>query len=451
MPGEEGERGAAGLFGSIVTTDELAAATSDRAWVQAMLDAEVALAAALETMGLVPQGTHPAVSDAADAAFFDPDELGRSARLGGNPVIPLVAQLRDRVEPSFSDWVHFGATSQDILDTAAMIVAERAGAPIERSLRLLCDGCAELAERHRSTLMVGRTLLQHALPTTFGLKAAGWLVEACAALDTMRSTRSRLPVQLGGAVGTLAAFGGTGVDVFERMAAELGLAVPTMPWHTDRSIMVELAGALATVAGAGAKIAWDIGLMMQSEVGEVSEPAAEGRGGSSTLPQKRNPVGTAAALAAHRQASALVSVFFAAMANEHERAVGGWQAEWQSLTSLLRLAGGVAAQVAETVAGLEVDAAAMAANLDRSGDLLLSERIVLTLAPVIGRSGADRAVQGAAARSRTSGNTFAEELAADPEAGPPLAGRLEELLDPSGYLGSADELIDRALFLYRDL
>jgi 3-carboxy-cis,cis-muconate cycloisomerase len=449
LPGDEEGPGAAGLFGAIVTTDELAAATSDRAWVQAMLDAEVVLAMAAETTGLVPEGTYPAVRDAGDAAHFDPDELGRSARLGGNPVIPLVAQLRDRVGPEFGDWVHFGATSQDILDTAAMIVAERAGELIEQSLGSLCEGCAELCERHRTTLMVGRTLLQHALPTTFGLKAAGWLVEAFNALDSLGAARSRLPVQLGGAVGTLAAFGESGVDVLDLMAEDLGLVVPTMPWHTDRSVMVDLASALGTVAGAGAKIAWDIGLMMQSEVREVFEPASEGRGGSSTLPQKRNPVGTAAVLSAHRQASALVSVFFGAMANEHERAVGGWQAEWQTLTSLLRLAGGVAAQVAETVRGLEVDADAMAANLARSGDVLLSERIVLTLTPVLGRSAASRAVQEAAERSQASGRPFAEELASDPQAGPPLAGRLDELLDPAGYLGSADALIDRALSWYR--
>ena len=213
--------------------------------------------------------------------------------------------------------------------------------------------------------------------------------------------------------------------------------------------MVELASALGLVAGTGAKIAWDVGLMMQSEVGEAFEPSAAGRGGSSTLPQKRNPVGAAAVSSAHRQASALVSVLFAAMANEHERAVGGWQAEWQTLTSLLRLAGGVAARVAETVGGLEIDPGAMSANLARSGDVLLSERIVVALVPAIGRAAATRAVQQAAERSQASGHPFADELAADPVAGPLLEGRLAELLEPAGYLGSTDALIDRALARYR--
>jgi 3-carboxy-cis,cis-muconate cycloisomerase len=448
LPGDDGEPGG-GLFGSIVTTDALAAATSDRAWVQAMLDTEVALAKAEERVGVVPPGTALAVREASDTARFDTDELGRAARLGGNPVIPLVAVLRDQLGPGAGDWVHLGATSQDILDTGAMLVADRACSLVEESLSVLCAGCAQLCERHRSTLMAGRTLLQHALPTTFGLKAAGWLTSTVEARAALRSVRARLPVQLGGAVGTLAALGDQGLAVLEAMAEDLGLIVPTIPWHTDRTVVVQLASALGLVAGTGAKIAWDVGLMMQSEVREAFEPRAKGRGGSSTLPQKRNPVGAAAVSSAHRQVSALVSVLFAAMANEHERAVGGWQVEWQTLTSLLRLAGGVAAQVAETIAGLEVDPGTMSANLAHSGDVLMSERVVLALAPAIGRSAATRAVEEAAERSRASGREFGEELAADPVAGPRLAGRLAELFEQAGYLGSADALIDRALARYR--
>lgn len=449
MSGEAGEA-AGGLFGSIVTTDALLAATSDRAWLEAMLETEVALAEAEERLGIAPEGTSGPIREAAHAGDFDPDQLGRAGRGGGNPVIPLVAALRARVSGGAADWVHHGATSQDILDTAAVLVARRAGSLVEGSLSELCAACAELCRCHRGTVMIGRTLLQQALPTTFGLKAAGWLVSTLEARSALRAVLERLPLQLGGAVGTLSAFGDRGLEVAEAMGQSLGLPVAPLPWHTDRTVVVELGSALGLVAGAGAKIAWDVALLMQSEVGEASEPGAAGRGGSSTLPQKRNPVGAAAVTSAHRQASALVSVLVGAMANEHERAVGGWQAEWLTLTSLLRLAGGVAAQVAETVAGLEVDVDAMTANLAGAGDVLLSERIALVLTPAVGRQAATAAVGRAAERSVASGRPFADELADDPVAGPPLGGRLAQLLDPAGYLGSTDALIDRALARYEE-
>jgi len=443
LPGDPERDGS--LFGSLLTTDALAAATSDRAWVQAMLDAEVALATAEETLGLVPEGTARDLAQAADASRFSPAELGRAGRASANPVVPLVAALRRAVGPGTSDWVHHGATSQDILDTAAMLVARRAAALIDRDLGSLCAGCAALAERHRSTLMAGRTLLQHALPTTFGLKAAGWLVAASRARAGLADRCARLPVQLGGAAGTLAALGAEGLAVAEAMAAELGLAVPPVPWHTDRTVVVELGSALGLVAGVGAKVALDVALLMQTEVAEAAEPAEPGRGGSSTLPHKRNPAGAARVLAAHRQAAAAVSVLFGAMANEHERAVGGWQAEWETLTSLLRLAGGIAAVAAETVAGLEVNPEAMAANLARTGGVLLSERVVGALTGPLGRERATAAVQAAAARAASSGS-FAHELAADPlVAGELGLDELAALLDPGGYLGATDALIDRAL------
>jgi 3-carboxy-cis,cis-muconate cycloisomerase len=444
LPGERVDDG--GLFGSLLTTDALVAATSDRAWLQAMLDAEVALARAEEALDLVPEGTARRLEQAADASSFSPTELGRAGRAGGNPVIPLVAALRRQVDPSAADWVHHGATSQDIVDTAAMLVARRAAGLIDEDLGSLCAGCAALAERHRSTLMVGRTLLQHALPITFGLKAAGWLVAAARARATLRERCAKLPIQLGGAAGTLAALGDQGLAVAEAMAAELGLSVPPLPWHADRTVVVELGSALGLVAGVGAKVAVDVALLMQTEVGEASEPAEPGRGTSSTLPHKRNPVGAARVLAAHRQASTLVSVLFGAMANEHERGVGGWQAEWETLIALLRLAGGIAATTAETVGGLEVDPEAMAANLARTGGVLLSERVVGVLTGPLGRERATAVVQSAAARALAGGGSFAQELAAEPLVGAELSeAELAELLDPHGYLGSVSVLIDRAL------
>ncbi len=450
MSGEDGAL-ARGLFAPITTTDALAELTSGRAWVRAMLDAEVALATAEERVGVIPAGSATAIAGAADTLEVDPDDLGRRARLGGNPAIPLVAELRARVDGPAAEWVHWGATSQDVLDTAAMLVVKRASAQIGTDLLASCAACAALSERHRMTLMTGRTLLQHALPITFGLKAAGWLAAATEVRKALEHLRARLPVQLGGAAGTLASLGGEGFEVLEAMAGELGLAVPTMPWHTNRVIVAECASVLGTLAGVGAKIARDVALMMQTEVGEAFEPAAPGRGGSSTLPHKRNPVGASAVSTAHRRASALVAVVIGAMDDEHERGVGGWQAEWETLTTLLCLAGGVASQVRETLEGLEIDSEAMAANLARTGGVLLSERVVLELAPALGRTEATGAVQRAASRASASATTFAEELRADPTIAAHLGpDDVARLLDPAGYLGSASAFIDRALGAHRE-
>ena len=448
MPGDPGPGG--GLFGPIVTTDALLAATSDRAWVQAMLDAEGALADAEETLGVVPAGSAAAIGASCDAGLFDIGALGHEARLGGNPVIPLVAALRGRVGAPAAEWVHWGATSQDILDTASMLVAGRAISLIEPELSSLCEATAELCERHRSTLMVGRTLLQHALPITFGLKAAGWLTAETEGRAALRSVRRRLPVQLGGAAGTLASLGGRGTEVVGAMASTLELTVAPLPWHTDRTIVAELAATLGMLAGIGSKIAWDVALMMQTEVAEALEPSAPGRGGSSTLPQKRNPVAAAAVSSAHRQASALVSVILGGMANEHERALGGWQAEWETLSSLLRLAGGVVANVRETVAGVEVDTEAMSKNLSLTGGVLLSERVVVALAPAIGTAEATKVVREAAARCQGSGRSFADELSGVPSVSAHLSSAdVAHLLEPRGYLGSTEVFIDRALAAYR--
>lgn len=450
MPGEPGQS-AGGLFGPIVTTDTLLAAASDHGWVQAMLDAEAALARAEEALGIVPAGSAAAITRSCAAGLFDIDAIGRVARLGGNPVIPLVAELRAKVGDPAGEWVHWGATSQDILDTASMLVASRSTALIDADLTDLCEATVQLCDRHRSTLMVGRTLLQHALPITFGLKAAGWLAAASKGRLALRLVRRRLPVQLGGAAGTLASLGDRGPDVLAAMADSLELAVPPLPWHADRAIVAELAAALGLLAGIGSKIAWDVALMMQTEVGEAFEPSAPGRGGSSTLPYKRNPVAAAAVSSAHRQASVLVSVIFGGMANEHERALGGWQAEWETMTSLLRLAGGITDHVRETVAGLDVDAAAMSRNLGLTGGLLLSERVVLSLSPAVGRAEAVAAVRAAAARCATSGRSFADELLDDPSVKAHLAtAELGELLDPGSYLGSTQVFIDRALDAYRN-
>jgi 3-carboxy-cis,cis-muconate cycloisomerase len=439
------------LFSAIVTTEELSAATGDGAWLQAMLDAEAALARAEAAAGLISVEVADAITGCCRAERFDAAELGRAARGGGNPVIPLVEGLVALVPEPCRQWVHFGATSQDILDTAAVLIARRAADLVLRHLDGLGAACAGLAERHRATIMTGRTLMQPALPITFGFKAAAWLVTVTDCHTELASAARRLPAQLGGAVGTLAALGDRGPAVADSFARQLDLPAPVMPWFANRERSARFAGALVVAAGMAAKIAGDIALLMQPEVGEAAEPPAPGRGGSSTLPHKRNPVGAAAVGAAARRASALGSVFWGALAGEHERSVSAWPAEWQSLSELIVLAGGAVARTAETVAGMEIDAGAMAANVERFGGLLVAERVSLALSSHLGRAAARDAVASAGRRAvDATAGALARALLEDSAVAAVVGSRgLEQLLDPAGYLGSADHFIDRALAYHR--
>lgn len=448
---------AAELLRAVVVTDEMAEVTGDGAWLRALLDAEVALARAEADVGVIPVAAADAIAAAAsEPGRFDPAALGRAARGGGNPVIPLVDALGAAAGAEAAEaraWVHWGATSQDIMDSAQMLVAQRALVPIGAALTSLADACAAQAEEHRHTLMAGRTLLQQALPITFGLQAAGWLAGTLDAADQVRAASGQLSAELGGAAGTLASLGSDGPETLARFAHHLGLPAPVLPWHTARQRVAGLAGALATALGTAAKISGDVALLMQTEVGEVFEPAGAGRGGSSTLPHKRNPVAAAAVATAARQGLALLPVLYGSLVAEHQRPVGAWQSEWESLSQLLALAGSAVAQTAETVAGLEVHADAMRANLDLTRGLLVSERVSLALASatdgsgrVVGRPAAKAAVEAASKRVVASGRTLAEELADDETVTAALgAAELAELLDPAGYLGSTEVWIDRAL------
>lgn len=434
------------LFRPIVVTDELAAATGSRAWLAAMLEAESALAGALADVGVIPAEAAAAIgASCADPDRFDLGSLGRAARDGGNPVIPLVAALTEAVPGDARAFVHWGATSQDILDTAAALVSRRAVALVDTHLAGLASACAAQARRHRATLMPGRTLLQAALPITFGFKAAGWLAATLDARRILGAPSERLAGQLGGAVGTLAALGADGPAVARRFAQITGLPEPLIPWHTARQRVAELGCALAIVAGTAAKITGDIALLAQTEVGEAAEPAPPGRGGSSTLPHKRNPVAAAAVSTAARRCSALVPVLLGALVAEHERALGGWQAEWETLSELLALAGSAAARAGETVAGLEVHVTAMAANLARGGGVLLAERVSFALAAVIGRAEAKDHI-ARLARRVAEGGDFAAELRADPVVAAAIdVATLDDLLEPAAYLGATDVCIDRVL------
>ncbi len=351
------------LFASTLTTDSLLAATADRRWIAAMLDAEAALSRALADVGLVAADVAERVAAACRPDGIDVAALGRAARDGANPVIPLVEQVHSRLGGDDAGWLHHGATSQDILDTAAQLVARDAIAIVHTDLAAAADAAAALAGRYRATRMIGRTLLQHAPPITFGFKAAGWLVGL---LDAAAGLRRFVPaVQLGGPVGTTPAYGDRAVDVVERFADRLDLAVPTMAWHTARQRVAELGSSLAIVAATAAKVTGDVALLMQPEVAEAAEPAAAGRGRSSSIPGKRNPVLAAEARAAAATAGPLASVLISAVVADHERPAGAWQAEWGALTDLLCLGGGAIDRCRTVLEGLEIDEQAMAA---RAGD-----------------------------------------------------------------------------------
>ena len=420
-----------------------------------MLEAEGALAVAQARAGLIPRRAAETIVSCCDADRFDPEQIGREGRSQGNPVPPLVRALTRAVSEISEDaagHVHKGATSQDIMDTAAMLVSRHALGLILAEIDGISAACARLADTYRDTMMPGRTLLQQALPTTFGEKAAGWLVSVLEVGTRLREVReSVLAVQLGGAAGTLASLGSVGTRVLGEFARELDLAEPVVPWHTDRVRISEIGGALSLVAGVMGKISRDVVLMAQTEIGEVAEPAAEGRGGSSTLPHKRNPILSVTAAANARRVLDLSHTLQAAMVGEHERAAGAWHSEWEAFSDALAHAGGAAAAVREATEGLEIYPERMLENLNATGGLLLAENVATAAAEHLGRLVAHDLVEEASHRALESGKSLREELLSEPRLGEVLSEEeIDAALDPAGYLGSAGEFVDRALKLYRE-
>lgn len=418
-------------------------ATGDHAFLQAMLDAEAALARAQSSCGLAPAAAGRAVTGAADADAFDVRELALRARSGGNPVIPLVAALSAAVDEDTRPFVHRGATSQDILDTAAMLVASRTLGLVLEDLGRTAGALARLAAEHRDTPMPGRTLTQHAVPTTFGLKAAGWRSLVLDARDRLTTVRAGLPAQLGGAAGTLAAFtageGGAGLELVTAYARELALAEPSLPWHTLRTPVADLAGALAFTAGALGKVAADVLTLSRTEIGELAEGSG---GGSSAMPHKANPVRATLVAAAARRAPGAAATLYGSVAADDERPAGAWHAEWEPLRDLLRLVGGAARDAAELTEGLRVFPAAMRNHLGLTGGLIVSERLAAVAEGRVGRARAKEILTEAAVRSRDTGSPLAEVLAGEPA----FDGLdLTELTDPARYTGCAGPLTDRAL------
>ncbi len=434
------------LFDKLFRSEAIDGIFTDRETVQSLLHFEAALARAEAQAGVIPEPDARAIAAACHADQFNLEEIATKAALAGNIAIPLVKQLTELVAAKNKDaarFVHWGATSQDAIDTATMLQLRRALEVIDQDLARLIATLAELAGKHRATPVVAHTWMQQALPTTFGFIVAGWLdavLRHRARLLELRA--SNLALQFGGAVGTLAALAGRGPQVAKALAEELHLPLPTLPWHTHRDRIVEIATALGICTGTLGKIARDISLHAQTEIGELAEPIGEGRGGSSTLPHKRNPVTCATVLAAAARMPGLVSTMLSAMQQEQQRALGGWQAEWETLPELVCLAGGALHHLTEMLPGLQVDASRMRENLEATRGKIFAEAVAMALADRLGKLPAHTLVESACSKAFAANRHLKDVLREDPEfQGYFKPADLENLFDVRNYLGNAEEFV----------
>jgi len=424
------------------------AITADEARLQRMLDVEAALARAEAALGVIPAGAAGPISKACRADLFDIKALGEAAVSSGNLAIPLVKALTAEVKKASAEaagYVHWGATSQDIIDTALVLELRAAIDALVSEMDRAISGFINMAEKYRHTPTVARTWLQQALPMPFGLKLAGYGAALARSRGRlMRLREDALVLQFGGAAGTLAALGDRGLDVATKLAGELKLPLPEAPWHTHRDRLAEIAAALTILAGTCGKIARDVALMMQTEVGEAFEPAGEGRGGSSTMPHKRNPVASAAALAAATIAPQLCATILAAEIQEHERAAGAWAAEWPTFPSLCLVTSGALAAIVDIAEGLDVDVERMKHNLDLTGGQIMAEAVAFKLAEKLGKSVAHKLVEDASKRAHAEKRSLKDVLATDARVTAQIpAGDIPKLFDPLSYQGVAQILIDR--------
>jgi 3-carboxy-cis,cis-muconate cycloisomerase len=438
------------LLAPMLSSAAMRVVCDDATTLRHMLDFEAALARAEAATGVIPEGAVEAIAKTCKAESFDMAALAEAATRSGNLAIPLVKALTSAVAKSDTEaarYVHWGATSQDVIDTAVMLTL-RAGidvllADLERAVA----GFAALARKHRNTAVVARTWLQHALPMPFGLK----LAEYAAALHRSKLRLQRLPketlaLQFGGAAGTLAALGDKGLAVSEALARELKLPLPEAPWHTHRDRIAEAASIFAILAGSCGKIARDVSLMMQTDVAEAFEPAGEGRGGSSTMPHKRNPVAAASALGAATMAPNLAATIFAAQVQDHERSAGPWHAEWSTLPALMLVTSGALAAVVDLAEGLEVDTARMRANLDATHGLIMAEAVTFALAEKIGKSDAHHLIEAASKQAVADKKHLRDVLTSDSKVTAYLdAKQIAGLFEPMAYQGASQALIDRLL------
>lgn len=437
---------------TLFSTPEMSTAFSSRTHVQCMLDFEAGLARAQAHVGIIPSEAASVITSQCKAAHFDIVALYHEAAKAGTPAIPLVHMLTALVPDDAQKYVHWGATSQDVIDTAMMLQMRDGIELLITGLLNICATCAKLAEQHRHTLMAGRTLLQQALPITFGLKAARWLAMATRQVQALHEHRRQTVVmQLGGAAGTLASLGDKDLQVVALLAEELQLSAPTLPWHTERDRVAAIAATLGVIAGAMAKIASDITLLAQTEVSEVSEGTAPGKGGSSAMPQKHNPVDATAAIASARLAIGIVPVILSAMMQEHERAVGGWQAEWAAIPQLFCYTASTVERVSSALTDLQIDPAHMTANLNLTNGLIMSESLTMALAQHIGKPEAYRIVQTISKQVTPSGKSLRQVALEDEQICQILSSAdLDRVLDPANYLGSTNTFINRALAAYKE-
>jgi len=434
------------LFDSMFRYDAIDLIFSGQKYIQSLLEFEAALARAEARVGVIPESDARTISSACQAEQFDVENLAAQAAISGNVAIPLVKKLTERVAASNKDaarFVHWGATSQDAIDTATVLQLRRALEAMDQDLARLTATLAELTDKHRSTPVVARTWMQQALPTTFGFIVAGWLDAVMRHRARLADLRAHnLVLQFGGAVGTLAALSGHGPQVAKALAEELHLPLPAISWHTHRDRFTEIASALGLCVGTFGKIALDISLHAQTEIGELAEPAGEGRGASSTMPHKRNPVTCAAVLAAAVRMPGLVSIMLSAMAQEQQRALGGWQAEWEALPEIVRLAGGALHHLANMLPGLQVDGTRMRANLEATHGLIFAEAVTMALADRLGKMPAHMLVEAACKKAIADTRHLKEILLEERGLhGYLTPADLESLFDVRNYLGSAEEFV----------
>ncbi|MDI3399827.1 3-carboxy-cis,cis-muconate cycloisomerase [Pseudomonas sp. V88_4] len=438
------------LFDAYFTARDMRDVFCDQGRVQAMLDFEAALARAEARVGLIPAGAVESIENACRAGLFDFAALGEAIATAGNSAIPLVKALGKQIAATDAEaerYVHLGATSQDVMDSGLVLQLRQALELIERELAQLADALAIQAQRHAATPLAGRTWLQHATPVTLGMKIAGWLGAVTRSRQRLRELKPRLLVlQFGGASGTLAALGEQALPIAQALAEELQLTLPEQPWHTQRDRIVEFGAVLGLIAGSLGKFGRDISLLMQTEAAEVFEPSAPGKGGSSTMPHKRNPVGAAVLIGAATRVPGLVSTLFSAMPQEHERSLGLWHAEWETLPEICCLVSGALQQARLLADGLEVDGARMARNLELTQGLVLAEAVSIVLAQRVGRDTAHHLLEQCCKRAVAEQRHLRAVLGDEPQVTAELSTtELDHLLDPAHYLGQAQVWVERAV------
>jgi len=445
-----------GLLDPLFGAESVQRIFSDRSRLQGMLDFEAALAKAEAQVGVIPVSAVAPIHAKCRADWFDLNAIAQAAATAGNLAIPMVKQLTSLVgadDENAAGYVHWGATSQDAIDTGLVLQLRDAIDFIENDLARFCEILARLVEQHRDTLVVARTWMQHAVPTLFGLQVAGWLDALDRHHARLQELRKRVFVlQFGGAAGTLAALGDQGLDVAKALAEELSLALPDMPWHSHRDRIAEVATTLALCVGTLGKIARDIALQMQTEISEAFEPAAEKRGGSSTMPHKRNPVSAAVALAAAIRVPALTSTMLSAMVQEHERGLGGWHAEWDTLPEIVGLTAGSLHHMVEIAQGLEIKTDRMLENLEQTQGLIFAEAAMMAVAKHIGRGAAHKLIDAASRRAVAESKHLRTVLGQDPAVTKHLsAAEIDALFDPLCYTSVARRFMDRVLAMHQQL